>query len=313
MHDHHNDHHNHHHHGAGSEQLLWWVLALTLCFALVEALGGWWAHSLALLGDAGHMFSDTVALGMAAAASRFSRRPPSARHSYGLARAEVVAALLNGLLMLVVVVGIVVEAIRRFREPQPVAGTLVMVVAGVGLLFNVAAALILSRGDRSLNVRGALVHVTGDLLGSIGALIAGAVIYFTAWTPIDPILSIVICALILYSTLRLLRDALHVLMEGVPPDVDLNRVGHALAEVPGVLSVHDLHIWMLSSGVPALSAHVVMGDLLDWPKVLGEMRVLLVERYHIDHVTLQPETMPVLEQPPLPRGARVYPLKPESP
>jgi len=315
-HDHsysHSHDHGYGHHGQRQERTLWWVLVLTLCFALVEALGGWWAHSLALLGDAGHMFSDTVALGMAATASWFSRRPPSARHSYGLARAEVVAALLNGLLMLVVVVGIVVEAIRRFREPQPVAGALVMIVAGVGLLFNVFAAIILSRGERSINVRGALVHVTGDLLGSVGALIAGAVIYFTAWTPIDPILSIVICALILYSTVKLLREALHVLMEGVPPEVDLNRVGQALAQVPGVVSVHDLHIWMLSSGTPALSAHVVMTNLLVWPKVLADMRALLDKRYHIDHVTLQPETPPVLEKVSLPRGAKLYPLKPENP
>lgn len=312
MHDH--DHHEHfHYHGLGRERMLWWVLVLTLGFALVEAFGGWWARSLALLGDAGHMISDTVALGMAAAASWFSRRPPSARHSYGLARAEVVAALLNGLLMLVVVVGIVVEAIRRFREPEPVTGAVVMAVAAAGLLFNVVAAIILSRGDRSLNVRAALVHVTGDLLGSIGALIAGAVIYFTGWTPIDPILSILICGLILYSTMRLLREALHVLMEGVPPEVDLNRVGRALAEVPGVTSVHDLHIWTLSSGVLALSAHVVMGDLLAWPKVLSDMRALLAERFHIGHVTLQPETTPVLDKPPLRRGAKVYPLKPESP
>ncbi len=302
----------HGHHGPGEERILWLVLAFTLCFALVEAIGGWWAHSLTLLGDAGHMFSDTVAIAMAAVASRFSRRPPSARHSYGLARAEVVSALLNGLLMLVVIVGIVVEAIRRFREPQPVAGALVMTVAGFGLLFNVVVALILSRGEKTLNIRSALVHVAGDLLGSVSALIAGAVIYFTAWTRIDPILSILICVLILYSTLRLVREALHVLMEGVPPEVDLNRVGKALAEVPDVVSVHDLHIWMLSSGTPALSAHIVMNDLPAWPKVLSDMRALLAADYHIDHVTLQPETLPALQEVPLPRGAKVYPLKPEN-
>ncbi len=296
----------------GGHRRLGWVLVLTLGFAAVEALGGLWAHSLALLGDAGHMFSDSVALGMAATASWVGRRPPSARHSYGLARAEVVAALLNGLVMLAVVVAIVVEAIRRFRGPQPVAGVPVMVIAGAGLLFNVAAAFILSRGERTINVRGALVHVTGDLLGSAGALLSGAVIYFTGWMPIDPLLSLLICALILYSTMRLLREALHVLMEGVPPELDLNRVGQALAHVPGVVSVHDLHIWMLSPGIPALSAHVVMDDLNAWPKVLVDMRQLLDKRYHIGHVTLQPEITADLVEVPLPHGAKVYPLKPEN-
>ncbi len=313
---HHDDNHDHRgghdHAGLGGHRQLWWVLLLTLGFAVVEVLGGLWAHSLTLLGDAGHMFSDAVALGMAATASWFGRRPPSARHSYGLARAEVVAALLNGLLMLVVVVAIVVEAIRRFRGPQPVAGAPVMVIAGAGLLFNVAAAIILSRGERSLNMRGALVHVTGDLLGSVGALLSGAVIYFTGWMPIDPLLSILICALILYSTVHLLREALHVLMEGVPPELDLNRVGQALAHVPAVVSVHDLHIWTLASGVPALSAHVVMNDLTVWPKVLADMRQLLGKRYRIEHVTLQPEIAPAFREVPLPPGAKVYPVKPAN-
>ena len=316
----------HHHHDGGhghrddphrqvhndGHRLLWWVLLLTLGFAMVETLGGLWAHSLALLGDAGHMFSDTFALGVAAAASWFGRRPPSARHSYGLARAEVVAALLNGLLMLAVVIAIVVEAIHRLHGPQPVAGAPVMVIAGAGLLFNVAAAIILSRGERTINMRGALVHVMGDLLGSVGALLSGAVIYFTGWMPIDPLLSLLICVLILYSTLRLLREALHVLMEGVPPELDLSQVGEALARVPGVVSVHDLHIWTLSSGVPALSAHVVMADLTAWPKMLADMQQLLDRRYRIRQVTLQPEVAAILTEIQLPRGAKVYPLSPEK-
>ena len=317
MHHHHDGGHGHRddrHHQTHNDghRLLWWVLLLTLGFAMVETLGGLWAHSLALLGDAGHMFSDTFALGVAAAASWFGRRPPSARHSYGLARAEVVAALLNGLLMLAVVIAIVVEAIHRLRGPQPVAGAPVMVIAGAGLLFNVAAAIILSRGERTINMRGALVHVMGDLLGSVGALLSGAVIYFTGWVPIDPLLSLLICVLILYSTVRLLREALHVLMEGVPPELDLSQVGEALARVPGVDSVHDLHIWTLSSGVPALSAHVVMADLTAWPKTLADMQRLLDRRYRIRHVTLQPEVAAILAEIQLPHGAKVYPLSPDK-
>jgi cobalt-zinc-cadmium efflux system protein len=249
------------------------------------------------------MFSDSVALGMAALAAWFSRQPPSARHSYGLVRAEVIAALINGLLMLAIVVGITVAAIDRFREPQPVHGTVVMGVALIGLCINVAAALVLSRGEQSINVRAALLHVMGDLLGSVAALIAGAVVYVTGWTPIDPILSLLICALILFSTLRLLREAMHVLMEGVPYHLDLQVVGRRLAGLPGVASVHDLHIWTLSSGVPALSAHVVLRDLSGWMNLLEEMRRVLVQEFEIGHVTLQPELA-------APSGDRVYPLMP---
>jgi len=281
-------HHEHAHHPSHAGGLRW-ALALTLAFALVEALGGWWAGSLALLGDAGHMFSDSVALGIAGIAAWVGRRPPSARHSYGLMRAEVIAALLNGLLMLAVVTGIVVEAIQRIQQPRPVAGLTVVAIASAGLVINVVVALALSRGERDMNTRAALLHVMGDLLGSVAALIAGAVIYYTGWAPIDPILSLVICALILYSTLRLLRDALHVLMEGVPPHLDLHVVGRSLAGVAGVVSVHDLHIWMLSSGMPALSAHVVLRDMSRWSTILDELRDLLHRRYAIDHVTLQPE------------------------
>ncbi|MHB8534283.1 MAG: cation diffusion facilitator family transporter [Sulfuricaulis sp.] len=287
--NHSSSHHDHNHHHPALGTGLRWALLLTLTFALVEALGGWWAGSLALLGDAGHMFSDSIALGIAGLAAWFSRRPPSAQHSYGMLRAEVIAALLNGLLMLAVVIGIVVEAIERIQHPQPVSGLIVIVIAAAGLAINVVVALFLSRGEHDMNTRAALLHVMGDLLGSVAALIAGAVIYYTGWAPIDPILSLVICALILFSTLRLLRDALHVLMEGVPPHLDLNAVGRSLAGVADVVSIHDLHIWMLSSGTPALSAHVVLKDMSPWTKVLDEMRDLLRQRYVIDHVTLQPE------------------------
>lgn len=276
---------------------LYGALALTLGFAFIEAAGGWWAGSLALLGDAGHMFSDAVSLGLAAAAVWFSRRPPSARHSYGLARAEVIAALFNGLLMLAVVTGIVIEAVQRLRAPAaaPVAGGVVTVVAFVGLVINVGVALVLSKGEDNLGTRAALLHVLGDLMGSVAALVAGAVIYFTGWTPIDPILSIFICVLILYSTFRLLREALHVLMEGVPPHIDLNDVGLNMNRVGGVDSVHELHIWTLASGVTSLSAHVVVHDMTTWNRVLRQLLRLLRDRYGIEHVTLQPEfSLPTL-------------------
>jgi len=264
-------------------------LLLTLLFAFVEVLGGWWSGSLALLSDAGHMFSDVAALGLAAFAQWVSRKPPSARHSYGLARAEVVAALLNGVLMLAVIVWIVVEAVQRLLLPHPVSGGTVMLVAFAGLAVNVFVVLVLSHGEQSLNSRAALLHVMGDLLGSVAALIAGAVIHYTGWTPIDPILSFGICALIAGSTWRLAREAIHTLMEGVPAGLSTPAIGRRMAAVAGVLEVHDLHIWSMDARRPALSAHVRVADLAHWPRQLDELRRLLAREFAIEHVTLQPE------------------------
>lgn len=283
-------HHGHHHgHGADSQTRLTQAVALTLAFAAVEALGGWWSGSLALLGDAGHMVTDATALALAAVAAWIARKPPSARHTFGLGRAEVIAALVNGLFMLLIVIAIVVTAVDRLRSPQPVTAGVVMLVAALGLMVNVLVALRLSHGERTLNTRAALLHVVGDLLGSVATLIAGAVIWFTGWTPIDPILSLFICALILFGSVRLLRDALHVIMEGAPAEIDTAEVGGAMAGVRGVLSVHDLHVWTLSSGRIALSSHVVVPHFNDWDKTLATLRELLHRRFDIDHVTLQPE------------------------
>lgn len=270
-------------------QRMRWALLITFAFALVEAAGGWWSGSLALLSDAGHMFSDCMALGLTAFASWIAKHPPSRRHSYGLLRAEIIAALVNGLIMLLVILFIVVEAVARLRQPQPVAGAAVMAIAAAGLVVNIFVALLLSRGERTLNSRAALLHVIGDLLGSIAALIAGAVIYFTGWLPVDPILSLVVAGLILFSTLSLLREALHVLMEGVPPNLQMESVGQQMAGIEGVRSVHDLHIWTLASGRIALSAHLEVHDLNVWPKILEATQIMLHRQFDIDHVTLQPE------------------------
>ncbi len=288
-HSHNHDHHDHHHGATG--RVLWIALAATLGFAVVEAVAGWWSGSLALLGDAGHMFSDSTALGLAALAAWVARRPPSTRHSYGLGRAEVVAALVNALLMLAVVTGIVVHAVERLQSPVPVRGAAVLGVAALGLGVNVVVALLLSRGGGGLNVRAALLHVLGDLLGSVAALLSGAVILYTGWMPIDPLLSLLICAIILFSSLRLLREALHILMEGVPAHITLEEVGRRMAAGDGVREVHDLHVWTLSSGHVALSAHVVVEDLGAWPAVLTGLRVRLEEEFGITHTTLQPEPL----------------------
>ena len=265
------------------------ALAVTLIYAVVELAGGLWSGSLALVSDAGHMFSDAGALALAAIAVWLARRPPGLRHSYGWARAEVIGASLNGLLMLGVIVVLAVEAVERLLEPQPVIGGGVMVIAFIGLLLNGAVAYMLGSGEHNLNTRAALLHVVSDLIGSLAALIAGAVIYFTGWLPIDPILSLVIAGLILFSTLRLLRDAVHVLMEGVPWAVDLEHIGETLAQVTGVASVHDLHVWSITSGQVALSAHLEIDSLAAWPRILADAREVMRGRFGIDHVTLQPE------------------------
>lgn len=282
---------SHHHRPQRVTNSLLVALILTLAFAFAEALAGWWSGSLALLGDAGHMVSDATSLGLAAFAAWVAKRPPSSRHSYGLGRAEVLAAVANALLMFLVVAGIVMAAIARLSNPTPVAGGMVMAVAALGLIVNLIVAWMLRHGEQTLNTRAALLHVMGDLLGSVAALVAGAVIYFTGWTPIDPILSLLICALILFSSFHLLREALHVLMEGVPAGLDMPEVGRAMAGVSGVASIHDLHIWTLSSGRIALSAHVAMRDMQHWQATLAALQALLHDRYGIEHATLQPEQM----------------------
>jgi cobalt-zinc-cadmium efflux system protein len=237
------------------------------------------------------MFSDALALALAAGAAWLALRPPGLKHSYGLARAEVIGATLNGLLMLAIIVFLVVAAVQRLLDPRPVAAPAVMIIAAIGLVVNATVAFMLSRGHRSFNVRGALVHVMGDLLSSVAALIAGAVIYMTGWIAIDPILSLVIAALILMTTLRLLRDTLHVLMEGVPHAVDLREIGNALATLPGVSVVHDLHVWSIGADRAALSAHLEVERMSDWPETLHSAQTILKDRFGVDHVTLQPEIM----------------------
>lgn len=290
-HDHSHHHgHGHHHHASSHNPHLLGATLLTLVFAGVEALAGHWGGSLALMGDAGHMVNDGVALALAAAAAWVARRPPSQRHTYGLGRAEVLAALLNSLAMLALVVAIVVEAVERLHSPAHVAGPMVMGVATLGLGVNGLVAWLLSRGESTLNTRAALLHVLGDMLGSVAAIAAGATVYFTGWQAADPLLAGGIALLILGSSLRLLKEALHALMEGVPPHLKQDEIGLALAALAGVQSVHDLHIWSVGDGQVMLSAHLRLAELEPWPVILEEARHLLLHRWHIDHVTLQPET-----------------------
>ncbi len=280
-----------HHHVAEERnpRILGFSVALTLIFAGVEALAGFWSNSLALISDAGHMVTDSTALGLALLAQMIARRPPSPKHSFGFGRAEALAAFINALAMLAIVGWIVFEAIQRFSTPQQVQGKAVFVVALIGLVINLMVAWVLSHDKESVNARAALVHVIGDLLGSVAALAAGAVIYFTGWMTIDPLLSLLVSLLILKSTVDVLRDAYHFLMEGVPHHIDYLQVGEDLAAIDGVLSVHDLHVWEMTPGQPALIGHVEIRDLAEWPTQLHAIKLMLLQKHGIDHVTLQAE------------------------
>lgn len=280
--------------GSRVQRALLLALLLTGGFAVVEAAGAWFAGSLALLSDAGHMVTDAASLGLALLAQRIAARPPTHRATYGYARAEVIAAFVNALLLLALVVFIAIEAVRRLLAPTPVAGGWVLGIAAVGLVVNLAAVAVLSGAAGSLNARGALLHVLGDLLGSVAALIAGAVILATGWMPIDPILSLVVATLIVRSTWRLLMESVGVLMQGVPAHLDYHAIGRALSALPHVTSVHDLHVWRLDAQSTALSAHVAVDDGDCWLGVLASAQRLLAERFDIHHVTLQPAWPPAV-------------------
>jgi cobalt-zinc-cadmium efflux system protein len=288
----HSDHaHGHHHHAPhASGGALRAAAALTIAFALVEAAGGWWTGSLALLSVAGHMLTDGAALALAAVAAWMARQPPSERHSYGLGRAEIVAALLNSATMLLIVVVLGYESIVRLRAPAPVNGAAAALIALAGLALNLVLLRRLSPHGHDLNARAARLHVLGDVLGSVAALVSGAVIALSGWTRIDAIASLAICVLIAISSVRLLRESLHALMEGVPHGLSVETVGSEMASVGGVLSVHDLHVWMLSGSRMALSAHVVVASMVHWERTRRDLQSRLHEKFGIDHVTLQPES-----------------------
>jgi len=236
------------------------------------------------------MLTDGGALGLAALAAWMARRPPSARHSYGLGRAEVLAALVNAVTMLVIAGAIGYEALARWQSPPPVKGGAAALIAAVGLVMNLVILRRLSPHRHDLNTRAAMLHVVGDAMGSGAALVAGLVIAFLGWLAIDALVSAAIGLLIAVSALRLTRESLHALMEGVPHGVSVDAIGLEMARVEGVISVHDLHVWTLSGSRTALSAHVVVGSMLEWDRVLGALQRCLHEKYAIEHVTLQPES-----------------------
>ena len=278
---------------------LWIVLGLTATFMVAEVVGGILSNSLALLADSGHMLADVGALALSLVAMRLMRRPPSPERTFGYVRMEILAALANGATLLVISGWIVGEAWERLAAPPEVDGPLMMGVAGVGLIVNVVGAGMLhTHAHENLNIRGAYLHVLGDLLGSIGAIGAGALILLTGWTPIDAIISIVIAGLILLGAWRLVKEATRVLLEMVPPHVGMEGVLQDLKSISNLHDVHDLHVWTLTSGFVALSGHGVLDDPMHHQRVLDEIRDRMAP-HGIGHVTfqLEPERLHQLARP----------------
>jgi cobalt-zinc-cadmium efflux system protein len=266
------------------------VLALTCAFLGVEVVAGVLTGSLSLLADAGHMLTDVAGLVLALAAMKFAERRPSPRRTYGYHRVEILAALTNALVLAAVAGFILTEAWERFRNPHPVASVPVLAVATVGLLVNVISALLLHRGSKaSLNVRGAYNEVMADAVSSVGVIAGAAVITATGWYWVDPLVAVAIALFVLPRTWALLREAVHVLLEGTPPEVDIAALRSAMEAVPGVKTVHDLHVWTLTSGIHALSAHAVLQEGAAHGVVLGALRARVTAGFPISHVTVQLE------------------------
>lgn len=263
---------------------------------VAEIIGGLWTGSLALLADAGHMFSDVASLALSLFAAWVSERPPTSRKTYGFYRTEILAAMVNGATLVAIAVYILFEAYHRFHDPREVMGPAMMAIALGGLAVNLLGLWLLSAGrDDNLNVRGAWLHVLTDALGSVGAIAAGALIWGFGWQWADPLASVLIAMLVIYSSWRLLAEAVAVLMESAPHGIDVDEVRAAMGTTPGVVDVHDLHVWSITSGLDSLSAHVVIEDGHSHRELLTALRAMLDERFGIDHVTIQIEPVDFAE------------------
>ncbi len=291
----HDHQHNHGSEGANARRLTM-TLALVLVYMGVEIIGGLLADSLALIADAGHMFSDAGALGLTLFAMRFARRPATAQRTYGSYRAEILAALVNGATLVAVAMYIFVEAFERLRTPPEVQGGLLLAVASGGLLVNAASLWILRAGhDANLNMRGAWLHVLTDALGSLQAIVAGALIWVYGWYWVDPLASVAIGLLVIYSSWSLIRQSVAVLMESAPGHVNVDDVRSALLTLPHVSNVHDLHVWTITSGFVALSAHITCPGEHNYDSLLRDAQSMLGERFGIRHTTIQVDRDPTCE------------------
>ncbi|MBO8155435.1 MAG: cation transporter [Bacillaceae bacterium] len=287
----HNHSHSHgqHHIKPENKKALFWSFILIFTYMLIEFIGGLLTNSLALLSDAGHMLSDAAALGLSLFAFMIGTRDPNQHKTYGYRRFEILAAFINGLTLIAIAIFIVIEGVQRFYEPPEVSPSMI-IIASIGLIINIAVAWILMQGERNnLNLRSAFLHVLGDLLGSIGAITAGFLIYFFNWNIADPIASIIVAFLVLISGIRVTRESYHVLMEGKPEHIPLKKLKDALHELPQVCDVHDLHVWSITPDFPAMSCHMVVEPDSDRDQILKEANQMLKEKFHIEHTTIQME------------------------
>lgn len=295
MEHHQNQEHHHHHHHAAPTQSLNGIFILSIIlnglFVLIEAGVGLWQDSLSLLSDAGHNLSDVFSLLLVLIAFRLSKVQRNERYTYGYRKSTILISLLNAVILLVAVGAIVIESIHKFSEPTEVNGIAVSWTAGVGILINGATALLLMRGQKSdLNVRGAFLHMAADTLVSIGVVISGIIIYYTGWTIIDPIVSLIIAAVILVSTWQLLSDSLRLAVDGIPDGVELQEIEQLLLSEEHVKGTHHIHVWAISTTETALTAHVVIDNPHYWPQVSERIKHTLAD-HGISHVTLEPETV----------------------
>lgn len=282
-----------HSHGraARSRRRLSIVLVLTAVYMLAEAVGGWMTGSLALLADAGHMLTDVAALALALIAVWFGSRPATSSKTFGYYRLEILAALINGVALILISLLIFYEAYQRWAEPPAVRSGLMMLVATGGLIINLVCAWLL-HGDHKddLNMRGARLHIIGDALGSVGAILAGGLMWLYGWYAADPLFSSLISLLIIWSSWHLIRESTNVLLEGTPAHINLAAVEDVILQTDGVEDVHDLHVWTITSGREALSAHVIHAETISQAEVLKELRTKLSDRFGVDHLTIQLET-----------------------
>ncbi|MEQ2525987.1 cation transporter [Robertmurraya yapensis] len=294
-HDHGHHHHHHHHHDhsrEGNKKGLMIALVITAGIMLLEFIGGLVTNSLALLSDSGHMLSDTSSLALSLVAMWFATRPASPNKTYGFYRFEILAALFNGLTLFLIAAFIVYEAVERFLDPQAVASGTMILIAIIGLLANLLSAFaLMSKGDvkDNVNLRSAYLHVLGDALGSVGAIIAGVLMLLFDWYIADPIISVVVALLILKSAWGVIKHSIHILMEGTPITVDQQEVKATLQEIDGVINVHDLHIWTITSGLDSLSCHLLIKDNQDSQAILQTAINLIESKFKILHTTIQIE------------------------
>ena len=293
MHRHEHDdhpHHDHHHSAADNRRRLTFVLCLTAVYMVAEAVGGYLVNSLALLSDAGHMLSDVASIALAMFALWFSSRPANPKKTYGYFRLEILAALANGVTLVVISLLIFYEALQRLKQPEAVGGVEVMLIATGGLLINgVSAWLLHSASADNLNMRGAFLHVISDALGSVGAILAGVAVWQFGWTIADPVVSVLMCLLIVFSSWQLIHDSVNVLLEGTPSHLNVRAIIEAMQGVDRVVGVHDLHVWSIGSGKDALSAHVTIAAGASHKATLEELQKTLLAEFNISHVTIQIE------------------------